>query len=436
MRALLLVLAVCAATVAMAQPAFDLTGTWQGTLQTTPDTQTGPLIGLKISPAQGGGWKAVFYNTDLSGFHIAATSLSLTGSAFEFSVDPEHLRYSGKLSADGSSINGYWIRGDRQTPLNFQRAFPDRPINAVGLEQILSIADRKLLTTPGHEPDGVTAKRLDGLRLTERLSTARLSRDLSRLPGPRSKRALLAIADQSAFLDPAASEAPALAEPDAAAQRKMIASTVDYVTNTIHRLPNLYATRSTTAFQGDLWKGEPLHPADSNSAPVLYQDGEEKVQPARFLSRRGMTTSGEFGPILGMVMLDAVHGRLAWSRWEQDPAGYEAVFRYAVDARTSHYEVDNQFSAYEGEIAIDPATGAILRIVLKADPDSTNLLLGASIVVEYGPVDLGGETYICPLKGIAYSQGLRFIWLNDVVFENYHLFRPNVTVLPGFSEVH
>ncbi len=48
--------------------------------------------------------------------------------------------------------------------------------------------------------------------------------------------------------------------------------------------------------------------------------------------------------------------------------------------------------------------GAILHLVLLADLEPGNDFVSADIVVEYGPVKIGDETYICPLKGVAFLQ--------------------------------
>jgi hypothetical protein len=135
-------------------------------------------------------------------------------------------------------------------------------------------------------------------------------------------------------------------------------------------------------------------------------------------------------------MLDAARGNLIWIRWEKGAAGTEAVFGYAVKANVSHYKVDGQTTAYHGEIWIDPSTGTIGRIVLRSDPGTASPLLStADIAVEYGPVELGGKTYICPLKGVALSGDGTNSWLNEVVFEEYHLFRSNMRILPDVEPV-
>ena len=97
---------------------------------------------------------------------------------------------------------------------------------------------------------------------------------------------------------------------------------------------------------------------------------------------------------------------------------------------------------YSGDIAIDPSSGAILRLVVQAgmDQNATIELVGlnteiANVEVEYGPVDLGGKTYICPLRSVTLVERMDSTWLNDVVFKQYHLFRGEHRILPGFTPV-
>jgi hypothetical protein len=302
-------------------------------------------------------------------------------------------------------------------------ALAGREISGEQLEQMLAGSNR--------EPDAKVAKQLSDLELTERLSAARLARCEANLRGPDARRALIALADRSSFLDPPISEIPTIAEPDLQAQRRMIALSADYVKKAIHQLPDLYATRVTTSFQHNK---KPLHWVGTESAIVRYRDGHEE-RPRVVRTRGGMTTAGEFGPVLYVAQVDSAQGNLTWSHWEQGAAAPEAVYRYAVIAGKSHYSVDGQSRGYHGEITVDPSNGTIRRLVLRADPEPNLPLLKADIVVEYGPVELGGKTYVCPLKGIALSATWNRWWLNDVAFEQYHLYRANAQLLPGFVKV-
>lgn len=268
------------------------------------------------------------------------------------------------------------------------------------------------------------------VQLAERLSSAR-EIDLEKaLPGEKSRERLRAIADESQFRDPPSNEVPARPAPDIAAQRQIMGLVVAYVSKTIPQLPNFLATRSTTRFADSpqrkadyVNRYEPLHPIASASAEVTYQDGREVVDSGpksakTALPDRGLATWGEFGPLLSIVLLDAARSKLAWLRWEQGDSGALAVFNYTVPREGSHYEVDyccvqdsegrtrtfHELESYEGEMAVDPATGAIVRLMVKAQIKAGEPVSRADMVVEYGPVEIGGKSYICPVRSIALSR--------------------------------
>ena len=166
----------------------------------------------------------------------------------------------------------------------------------------------------------------------------------------------------------------------------------------------------------------------------------------------GLVTSGEFGPILGVVLGDALHGEITWGYWEQVSSGLLAVFRYTVPKAASHYVVGSSTSgglditnpSYHGEIAIDPVTGAIHRLTMVSDILIPSQSVKAAIMVLYNPVLIGGTSYTCPVKGVAISKvpvfpgqlappgslPLRQTILNDVNFTQYHIFRGQVRILP------
>ena len=333
-----------------------------------------------------------------------------------------------------------------------------RQITVQQLEQLLSAAHGKA--------DADVARQLSGLDLTERFSTVRLSRWDKKLPGSKSRRALVALADESAFLNLPPADIPAAAAPDLAAQRRMMALTVDYITKGVH-LPNFFATQITNSFQDEPGRPDkvqaesfPLRATSDESlqfvnrdhSTILYGTGwEVRSSAAPFApNAQGLNASVRFGPILGTAMLDAANHTLIWSHWEQGATGPEAVFTYSVPAETSHYLVEyccvhgkdggkpvpfEAFSAYHAQIALDPSNGTVLRLVLRADPKPTDPFLLADVAIEYGPVKIGGKTYICPMRSIALSFGSSVrptaaddkavlqTMLNDVAFEKYHLFR-------------
>ena len=98
----------------------DITGTWQGTLKAGRDLRTV----VKISKADNGGLKAVFYSIDQSGQGIPVDSITLEGVLLKMSIKMVDGTYEGKLSADGSLITGTWTQGN-PLPLILKRATPE-----------------------------------------------------------------------------------------------------------------------------------------------------------------------------------------------------------------------------------------------------------------------------------------------------------------------
>ncbi len=350
-------------------------------------------------------------------------------------------------------------------------AFAAKRVTVEQLEQVLAAARGK--------PDAAVAQQISDLELTERLSADTLSQFKGGLPGDKSCQNLVILSDKSAFLDPPASDLPAMPTPDFAEQRKIMNLAVGYITRTIPQLPNFFATRTTKHFEDtpllqratDSVAYQPLHFVRSSSETVLYRGGRETVDAGPLKKTAapdpGLTTWGVFGPILGTVVVDAARSKLSWSHWEKGSTGIEAVFSYAVPQSASHYEVNycctpkegevesvnlepfRRISGYHGEITINPQDGTIVRLSVEADLSATDPITRAALLVEYGPVEIGGKTYVCPVRSLSisvaqevqyskgrYQQPLEFAMrplktmLNEVVFEQYHMFRADVRVLP------
>ncbi len=359
----------------------------------------------------------------------------------------------------------------------------------VPVEKLVTVAQvDQLLATEHKQRDSKLAKELSDLKLTERVSSVRLSKWEAECPGEHTRDALMALADASAFLDLPPAEIPPIAMPDAAEREHILNRTIEYVKTTIHQLPNFSATRSTTHFDDaptmvtentgmfslfsgpgqrgptmptTLTKSGPrlLHRVSKSAFLVTYLNGLE-VEDAAAGERKGtryqemgMTTSGEFGPVLSIAIGEAIRGKVFWGHWEQGASGPVAVLRYLVPQEISHFAVSfgvvgkdstQQFPAYHGEIAVDPTNGAILRLTMESELTPPHQTFNSSLVVEYGPVTIGDRDYICPIKSWALSKLTNFsadqkgavtvtgylTFLNDVSFTNYHLFRADVRILP------
>jgi VWFA-related protein len=358
-------------------------------------------------------------------------------------------------------------------------AFAAHRITVSQLEQTLSTDIDK------HRSDEDIARQLGDLQLSERLTPPTLYRLAAKLPPmPRTALALELLADDSSLLDPPRSELPATVPPDPALQLRILGAARAYVVQTIPRLPNFFATRSTVRFddapqivhQGEWPIRAGFHLQGTRSRTVTVRDGLEVAESAQNAQPAadpdmGLYSFGEFGPILARTLTDLAKGKIEFSHWEDSKLGVVAVFRYSVPRHESHYQVhfccilDSEFQggpsyrsrnlpryhsgdpnpvetkgqvaydatpAYHGTLAIDPVSGAIVRMTLDAELDPEKPIVRASTVVEYGRVVIGDQTFICPVRSLAISsqhgapsangqpEGSPILSINETTFTQYH----------------
>ena len=99
----------------------DIADTWQGTLHAGHDLRTV----LKITKADTGGYKAVFYSIDQTGQPFPVDSITLDGSTVKMTLKTIGGTFEGKLSSDGKTIDGSWSQGPNPLPLVLTRATPE-----------------------------------------------------------------------------------------------------------------------------------------------------------------------------------------------------------------------------------------------------------------------------------------------------------------------
>ena len=378
-----------------------------------------------------------------------------------------------KVDVDKPDLTAHTRTGYYDEPVFYDQPSPAEHVTVEQLEQMLEKGQAG--------GDQETAKALSGLELTERMSSVSLAALKVRAAVEKSRQQLMALADRSAVLSSPAADIAASAPPDAAAQRAMLSRTVEYLNDTIARLPDFFAERTTVQYdeptrkEGQTWKtavgDRSLHVAETTKATVLFRNGKEVVDAGGKKGRkqkeqaRNLDTMGTFGPILAGVIGGAAANPndLTWSHWEKGANGPEAVFRYMVPPNVALFEVGfcclandlamvpfDKRPGVHGEIAIDPASGAVLRLTADADLEARSPLEQSGIMVEYGPVAMGGKTYICPVRSVSLSRQRTVTvihrWgedfkvygpfetiLNDMEFDKYHLFRSESHILPGFT---
>jgi hypothetical protein len=160
---------------------------------------------------------------------------------------------------------------------------------------------------------------------------------------------------------------------------------------------------------------------------------------------------GEFGTQAAVVLMDIQQGSAEFDHWEKTMGGIAAVYQYSVPRSTSHYEVTDRCQdrssfhdvpGYSGSIALDPKTGAILRITLEAESKSGDPISHVASIIEYGPVVIGNRRSLCPLRSLAFimqetsgcSHRSRKLQkpvsvMNQTIFSNYHRFGSSASMI-------
>jgi VWFA-related protein len=77
-------------------------------------------------------------------------------------------------------------------------------------------------------------------------------------------------------------------------------------------------------------------------------------------------------------------------------AGSDVLAEVAQATGGEFFYDDNDLRA-----GLTPSDGSFLRLTLQADLKPSYPIAVADILVEYGPVEIGGKTYICPVKSVA-----------------------------------
>ena len=353
-----------------------------------------------------------------------------------------------------------------------------RPVEKVTVEQL-----EQTLAAAHGKKDQDLAKRLGGMELSERLSSPRLAKIQADLPGAKSRTALLVLADASAFLHLPAGEIPTTPPPDLATQKLILSKAAENLVSAIHKLPDFFARETTTRFHdlkvsylsgsGFIFvEHQAFQPLDSFSDTVSYRDGKEVDEPSenhakiKSTQKDGLVNSGVFGQLQRLVITDIYMGKMKWSHWEERATGPIAVFQYSIPKEKSTYVVNyccfglpnqplHNFQSvppFHGEIAIDPSTGAVYRLVIITELSPTDPIFQAEIMAEYEPVEIGGQTYVSPSKSVTittavstavrrtcYVEGECFVSdssipkdtaINETVFDSYHVFRSEARIVP------
>lgn len=360
---------------------------------------------------------------------------------------------------------------------------------ALTVDQLCALVESQ---SSAHVKDSSLAEQLRKVTLTERLpSWQAVALQTKYRLGAKTIKELNLLADESAFLVLPVSAQPQMPVPAKDVLQALWNNAIHVEASTLEHLPNFLASRETHVYSNVPEGSSPIfemHAERVFSHEITYRNGAEVPFENRYKVKQeelqGLVTTGEFGPMLKLVLLDLPEGKLRWSHWEQMPAGPAVVLQYEVPRAHAHFSMrlsccathtmydqylrEVQYartSAYHGEIAIDPATGSVLRLTVIPEFEAKDLIESAGIAIDYDWRMIGDKRHLCPVHSVAHFSidverillpilagqsnlslagmqqrqfedaqqrlaGVHLYWINSVEFKNYRHFESSFRLLP------
>jgi hypothetical protein len=302
--------------------------------------------------------------------------------------------------------------------------------------------------------DAEVADRLKEIELSEELTGSVAISLKSYLPGKLSGVQVEILKEQSAFLAPPATDLPATAVPDAAAQQAILAKAADFASRVYVQNPHLSVTKTTLRFEDHVITTDNIGLHNSNSLlspiqlvgqqvdPVETDKGVERAAVSKAKTKWGLNgeiSEGEPGTNLGDIILDASSsGKITWLRWQMIDGRLTAVFSFAVEQEKSHFDVSyccfpktstlttgmvlltsgssiqsvsiwepfEKVAGYRGELFINPDTGLVVRVITRADMKPTDFVTRENRRIDYGLVAVTGKRYLLPRASITAMEAV------------------------------
>jgi hypothetical protein len=297
------------------------------------------------------------------------------------------------------------------------------------------------------QPDKQVATYLSKLKLSERLD-ARTIEDLQgQGAGPATAEALKRLMEASTGLPKptpkvAKPATPTMPPPSVADQKAILERVREYALNYSKNLPNFICTQVTRRYFDrsgqEFWEAD-----DTLTTRVSYFEQKEKYElvmvnnhatQGNYNSLGGALSTGEFGTMLQQIFELKSQASFAWLRWGMLRGHLAHVYTYMVPQANSEWRLmyerrDEVTVGYKGLIYIDRDTEMILKVTLDGkDIPTTFPIQQASNALDYDYTQIGGQTFLLPLKGEMRMKSGKIATRNVLEFHLYRKFGADTTV--------
>jgi len=216
----------------------------------------------------------------------------------------------------------------------------------------------------------------------------------------------------------------------------------------MENLPNFICRQVTRQFEGGR-KPDHWRKLDSLTSKLVYSQGREQrtlelindkqPKPSQ-VSRRPLSTEGEFGILLHNVFADGTAAVFTWKGYETIRGKRLAAFDYIVDKKHSRLslglvDLGSAIVPYNGSVYADPASGEVWRITDSAfDIPPEVRTKSVDRTVDYDSVTIGGKAYLLPVTASALLNTGSSTVLNQSEFRDYRKFDADSKIIFAASD--
>ena len=148
----------------------------------------------------------------------------------------------------------------------------------------------------------------------------------------------------------------------------------------------------------------------------------------------GASSTGEFGDMLREIFERDTRASFQWERWGTLRKKRTHVIRYQVEQSQSKWAIVYEKSmsirpAYTGLIYADASNGMIMRVTLEAlNMPASFPIQVARNQLDYDYTEIGGSTFLLPLRAEMRMREGRLLIRNDIEFRNYRKFGADTSI--------
>jgi len=148
----------------------------------------------------------------------------------------------------------------------------------------------------------------------------------------------------------------------------------------------------------------------------------------------GASSSGEFGSLLRLTLARKADALIEFDHWATLRKRRTYVFSYSISSGNSDYSIVWEKSqriivGYRGLIYVDRETHQVLRVTLQAtEIPPTFPVQEAGTKLDFDYADIGGSTFLLPLRAEIRMRHGRFLSRNVIEFRLYRKFSADAKI--------